>query len=166
MRLLSGIQLPEKNAGEPSAAVQLRDRGPQEQRNAAGLEKAVIIAGKSSVMIPLFRNRDDVGAGLLQPSRHDHAEIPAAENENLSAGEAVPEIQKLLGLPGGENTGGTRPGYRERADAALAAAGGKDQPVKTQFRQSRAGRQDGTTVRGDGKNRRLRQQTDTGVLQP
>ena len=117
-------------------------------------------------MILLFRNRDDVGTGLLQPSRHDHAEIPAAENDNLSAGEAVPEIQKLLGLSGGENTGGMRPGYRESADAALAAAGGKDQPMKTQLRQSRAGRQDGTTIPGDGKNLCLRQQTDTGALQP
>ena len=116
-------------------------------------------------MILLFRNRDDVGAGLLKPSRHDHAEIPAAENENLSAGEAVPEIQKLLGLPGGKNTGGTRPGYRERADGTLAAAGGKNQALETKLRQARAGGQKGTTISGDGKNLRLRQQTDTGALQ-
>ena len=117
-------------------------------------------------MIPLLRNRDDVGAGLLQPSRHDHAEIPAAEDKNFGSGEAVPEIQKLLGLSGGKNTGGTRPGYRERADGALAAAGGKDQPMKAQLRQPCAGGQKGTTIPGDGKNLRLRQQTDTGVLQP
>ena len=77
----------------------------------------------------------------------------------------MPEIQKLLGLSGGKNTGGTRPGYRERADGALAAAGGKDQALETQLRQSRAGGQNGTTIPGDGKNLRLRQQTDIGALQ-
>ena len=131
--LLSGIQLPKKNSCEPPAAEQFRDGGPKEKRNAAWLKKAVIIAREPAVVILLLYKCDDMRTGFLQLICHDHPEIPAAENENIGTGKPLPEIQQFLNLSGGKDTGGPCPDYRERTDAALAAAGGKDQPLKAQL---------------------------------
>ena len=82
-----------------------------------------------------------------------------------STGKTLPEIQQLLDLSGGKDTGGARTGHRERTDAALTAAGGEDQSLKVQFCQSFAGGQNGEAVSGYGKDLGLRQQSDTGELQ-
>ena len=73
-----------------------------------------------------FDNGEDFGAGPLEASGHDEADITGADDDGIFSGAIAFDIDETLGESGGEDAGGACAWDAEVAAVAFAAAHGEN----------------------------------------